>query len=176
MTPKKEYHQSRVSPFPDKNAKLTAEQRFVNLEHDMVSQGDCLRELVDQNNKYASYLDKRMQIERESHLFWLDIRKRLATAGIIGAIGLIGSATPNGWDTPDQKMDYDSKTGTWSITVDLIDGDIKFRKNDGWAWNLGGTHDNLTQGGDNLSVSAGNYTITLTIINDATGTCTIVKN
>ncbi len=91
-------------------------------------------------------------------------------------IGLIGSATPNGWDTPDQKMDYDSKTGTWSITVDLIDGEIKFRKNDGWAWNLGGTHDNLTQGGDNLPVSAGNYTITLTIIVDTTGTCTIVKN
>ncbi|MCD6091791.1 MAG: SusE domain-containing protein [Bacteroidales bacterium] len=91
-------------------------------------------------------------------------------------IGLIGSATPNGWDTPDQKMDYDAKTGTWYITLDLIDGEIKFRKNDGWAWNLGGTHDNLTQGGDNLAVTAGNYTITLTIINDATGTCTIVKN
>jgi hypothetical protein len=91
-------------------------------------------------------------------------------------IGLIGSATPNGWDTPDQKMDYDAKTGTWSITIDLVDGEIKFRKNDGWAWNLGGTPDDLTQGGANLPVSAGNYTITLTIINDATGTCTIVKN
>ncbi|MFV0375947.1 MAG: SusE domain-containing protein [Mangrovibacterium sp.] len=91
-------------------------------------------------------------------------------------IGLIGSATPNGWDTPDQKMDYDAKTGTWKITVDLIDGDIKFRKNDGWAWNLGGTPAALTQGGDNLAVTAGNYTITLTIVNDATGTCTLVKN
>lgn len=91
-------------------------------------------------------------------------------------IGLIGSATPNGWDTPDQKMDYDAKTGTWFITLDLIDGEIKFRKNDGWAWNLGGTHDNLTQGGDNLPVTAGNYTITLTIIDDNTGTCTVVKN
>ncbi len=91
-------------------------------------------------------------------------------------IGLIGSATPNSWNSPDQKMDYDAKTGTWYITLDLIDGEIKFRKNDGWAWNLGGTPDNLTQGGDNLAVSAGNYTITLTIIDDATGTCTIVKN
>lgn len=91
-------------------------------------------------------------------------------------IGLIGSATPNGWDSPDQKMDYDTQTGTWFITLDLIDGEIKFRKNDGWAWNLGGTHDNLTQGGDNLLVSAGNYTITLTIIDDNTGTCTVVKN
>jgi starch-binding outer membrane protein SusE/F len=91
-------------------------------------------------------------------------------------IGLIGSATPNGWNTPDQKMDYDPITGTWHITIDLIDGEIKFRKNDGWAWNLGGTPDNLTQGGANLAVTAGNYTVTLTIINDATGTCTLVKN
>jgi hypothetical protein len=91
-------------------------------------------------------------------------------------IGLIGSATPNGWDTPDQKMDYNPQTGTWSITLDLIDGFIKFRKNDGWAWNLGGAADNLTQGGADIPVTAGNYTITLTIINDATGTCKIVKN
>lgn len=91
-------------------------------------------------------------------------------------IGLIGSATPNGWNTPDSKMDYNSETGTWSITIDLIDGEIKFRKNDGWAWNLGGTTDNLTQGGANIAVTAGNYTINLTIINDATGTFTIVKN
>jgi hypothetical protein len=91
-------------------------------------------------------------------------------------IGLIGSATPNGWDTPDQKMDYNAQSGTWFITLDLVDGEIKFRKNDGWAWNLGGTPDNLTQGGDNIAVSAGNYTITLTIIDDATGTYTIVQN
>ncbi|MDP2423821.1 MAG: SusE domain-containing protein [Bacteroidales bacterium] len=91
-------------------------------------------------------------------------------------IGLVGSATPNGWNTPDQKMDYDVQAGTWKITLDLVQGEIKFRKNDGWAWNLGGTPDNLTQGGANIAVTAGNYTITLTIINDLTGKCTIVKN
>lgn len=91
-------------------------------------------------------------------------------------IGLVGSATPNGWDSPDQKMDYNPQTGTWSITLNLVDGEIKFRKNDGWAWNLGGTPNNLVQGGDNIPVTAGNYTITLTIINDRTGTFTIVKN
>lgn len=91
-------------------------------------------------------------------------------------IGLVGSATPNGWDTPDQKLDYNPATGTWSITLDLVDGEIKFRKNDGWAWNLGGTPNNLVQGGDNIVVTAGNYTITLTIINDQTGTFKIVKN
>lgn len=91
-------------------------------------------------------------------------------------IGLIGSATPNGWDTPDTKMDYDAQNGTWYITIDLIDGFIKFRKNDGWAWNLGGSPDALTQGGSDIPVEAGNYTITLTIINDATGSVVIKKN
>ncbi|HBG88449.1 MAG TPA: hypothetical protein DEG09_10980 [Marinilabiliaceae bacterium] len=91
-------------------------------------------------------------------------------------IGLIGSATPNGWDTPDTKMDYDAQNGTWYITIDLIDGFIKFRKNDGWAWNIGGSPDALTQGGSDIPVEAGNYTITLTIINDATGSVVIKKN
>ncbi len=95
-------------------------------------------------------------------------------------IGLVGSATPNGWDAPDQKMDYDVETGTWSITIDLIDGEIKFRLNDGWAWNLGGTFDNLVHNGANVPVSAGNYTITLTITDPTpgveAGTMTIVSN
>lgn len=96
-------------------------------------------------------------------------------------IGLVGSATPNGWDTPDQPMKYDPETGTWSITIDLIDGEIKFRLNNGWAWNLGGSDPgNLVHDGDNIAVTAGNYTITLTITqpdgpNEA-GSCTIVKN
>lgn len=94
-------------------------------------------------------------------------------------IGLVGSATPNGWDAPDQKMDYNAATGIWSITLDLVAGEIKFRKNDGWAWNLGGTPDNLVHNGSNLPIAAaGNYTITLNIISDAgeLGTCTITKN
>ncbi|MCL4483982.1 MAG: SusE domain-containing protein [Bacteroidetes bacterium] len=91
-------------------------------------------------------------------------------------VGLVGDATPNGWSSPDQKMDYNASTGTWSITLNLVSGGFKFRLNDDWGWNLGGTTDNLTQGGANCSVTAGNYTITLTIINGTTGTYTIVKN
>ena len=101
-------------------------------------------------------------------------------------IGLVGSATPNGWDAPDQKMDYDPATGTWSITTDLKEGEIKFRLNDGWAWNIGynknntGNLNDLFHDGNNIPVTAGNYTITLTITqpngpNEA-GSCTIVKN
>jgi len=94
-------------------------------------------------------------------------------------IGLVGSATPNGWDSPDQKMEYDQASGIWSITVDLVVGEIKFRLNDGWAWNLGGTTDNLVHDGSNLPIStAGNYTITLTITDfeGERATCTIVQN
>ena len=95
-------------------------------------------------------------------------------------IGLVGDATPNGWDAPDTKMDYDAQSGTWYITTDLVDGEIKFRKNDGWAWNLGFGDDkdlgNLVQGGENIPVTAGNYTITLTIVNDATGSAVITQN
>jgi hypothetical protein len=101
-------------------------------------------------------------------------------------IGLVGSATPNQWNSPEQKMDYDAATGTWSITIDLVEGEIKFRLNDGWAWNLGYNKNNtgiltdLFHDGDNIKVTPGNYTITLTITqpNGPTeaGSCTIVKN
>ena len=103
-------------------------------------------------------------------------------------IGVVGSATPNIWNAPDSKMDYDIHTGNWVITMDLqphLDGtmknEFKFRLNDAWDWNLGGTTTSLTHGGPNIVVSeAGNYTITLTITNatqgSETGTFTMVKN
>jgi len=96
-------------------------------------------------------------------------------------IGLVGSATPNAWDVPDQKMDYNAATGTWDITINLVAGDIKFRLNDAWAWNLGGTTGNLVHNGSNITVTAGNYTIKLTIttfmpFGFEAGTYTIKKN
>jgi hypothetical protein len=91
-------------------------------------------------------------------------------------VGLVGSATPNAWDSPDTKMDYDAESGTWIITLDLIDGEIKFRKNDAWTWNLGGTPAQLTVDGANIAVTAGNYTIVLTITGEVGGTFTITKN
>lgn len=77
---------------------------------------------------------------------------------------IIGSATPGGWDTdtdmvsPGSKDDY-----VWSITLDLVAGDLKFRENDDWAVNLGGTESELTFDGANIAVAAGNYTISLSL-------------
>jgi starch-binding outer membrane protein SusE/F len=98
-------------------------------------------------------------------------------------IGLIGDATPNGWNSPDSKMDFDNPTGSWVITLTLVNGSVKFRKNDDWnsGINLGiGTGyslDNLFNGGSssNIPITAGNYTIRL-YISSTPFRCTFTKN
>jgi hypothetical protein len=75
--------------------------------------------------------------------------------------GLIGAATPGGWDT-DTDMTWDAGNGVFTVTLDLTAGDWKFRANNAWDYDLGGTIGALTPGGSNISNStAGNYTITL---------------
>lgn len=87
--------------------------------------------------------------------------------------GIIGDATPGGWDT-DTDMTWDASNSVFTITADLTVGQFKFRANDDWGMNLGGALDGLTEGGDNIDIAeAGNYTITL---NRANNTATVVKN
>ena len=76
--------------------------------------------------------------------------------------GLIGSATPGGWDS-DTNMILEGNY-TWTVTLDLIEGEIKFRANDDWGINFGDNDANgsLEYGGANIAISsAGNYSITL---------------
>lgn len=94
-------------------------------------------------------------------------------------IGVVGSATPHSWDGPDIQMEYNHSTGLWEVTTDLMAGEIKFRKNNNWDWNLGGPLSDLVSDGANIPIpEAGNYTIKLNIISDADkkGTATITKN
>ncbi len=75
--------------------------------------------------------------------------------------GLIGSSTPNGWDS-DMDMTYDADENAWIITADLVAGEIKFRANDDWAINYGDTGANaiLDAGGDNIAIAQnGTYLI-----------------
>jgi hypothetical protein len=77
--------------------------------------------------------------------------------------GLIGSATPDGWNS-DQNMTYDDVNNKLTITLDLVAGDIKFRANDDWGVNLGddGANKAMEYGGANIAIAeAGNYTIDL---------------
>ena len=43
--------------------------------------------------------------------------------------GLVGDATANGWNGPDEKLMYDGKQDAWTITTTLKDGEFKFRFN-----------------------------------------------
>ncbi len=91
--------------------------------------------------------------------------------------GLIGSATPKGWDA-DSPMTYDSAKGTWTITVNLVKGDIKFRANSAWDLNYGDTKADglLDVNGDNIAVAAdGKYTVTLNLSNAGTYTYSVAK-
>lgn len=90
--------------------------------------------------------------------------------------GLVGDATGS-WDT-DQDMTYDMTAKTWSITLDLVVGKIKFRANDGWDLNYGdiGADGILEAGGDDIDIpEAGNYTVTLNLANYPYS-YTVVKN
>lgn len=92
--------------------------------------------------------------------------------------GLIGSATPDNWDS-DQNMTYDTVSKTWRITLDLSAEEIKFRANDAWDWNYGDTGaDGLLElGGDNIVVpTAGNYTVVLDLSNPRAYTYSLILN
>jgi hypothetical protein len=71
-------------------------------------------------------------------------------------------------------MTWDAANKVMKATLALTAGTIKFRANDAWDLNLGGTVDALTPNGANIPVAvAGNYTITLDL---AANKCTITKN
>ncbi len=77
--------------------------------------------------------------------------------------GLIGDATSGGWDT-DTQMEYNQDTQLWTVTTDLIVGDIKFRANSSWDLNYGSDDQNglLKEGAGNIHIDeAGNYTVIL---------------
>lgn len=79
------------------------------------------------------------------------------------SMGLIGDATPTGWDA-DTDMTFVGGKGSyvWKITINLVPGNIKFRANDDWAINFGGSASEITAGGADISITAaGTYDITL---------------
>ena len=92
-------------------------------------------------------------------------------------IGIIGNATPKGWDG-DTNMTYNPEERCWELkNVTLTDGEMKFRHTNDWSLSWGGELDNLTtQNGPNIAVAAGTYDIKL-VVNWAEGTakCVMTK-
>ena len=78
--------------------------------------------------------------------------------------GIIGAATPTGWDSDtDLTADgFADGVTTYSITIDLGADEYKFRAGNAWDFNLGGDPSALEADGGNLSISeAGSYTVVL---------------
>ncbi|MEZ0486301.1 SusE domain-containing protein [Fibrella aquatica] len=77
--------------------------------------------------------------------------------------GLVGSATANGWDGPDQPFYKTETPGVFVAYVNLIDGEVKIRQDNKWDTNYGGTGGKLSLNGDNLKVTAGTYKVTFNL-------------
>lgn len=77
--------------------------------------------------------------------------------------GLIGDATPNGWNGQTNLTQDPANPMIFSGRINFNGGgEYKVRFNDNWDINLGGNPDNLTEGGANISgPSAGEKTVTL---------------
>ena len=111
----------------------------------------------------------------------VDLESKSYVLTPITTIGIIGSASPNGWDS-DVDMTYvpynaeTKELGYWEAKdITLASGEIKFRANDDWAINWGGDVNALTQGGDNISVDAGTYDIKLYAWANGFAKCVMTK-
>src|SRR5664280_1164814 len=90
----------------------------------------------------------------------LDLSNPNAYTYSLNRWGLIGDATPDGWNS-DQNLTWDATNKVFKVTLNLVVGAIKFRANDAWDLNYGGDINALTSGGANIAIgTAGNYTIT----------------
>ena len=93
----------------------------------------------------------------------------------IKSIGIIGPAQAGGWND-DTDMTYNPETRAWEATIELAADEYKFRANDLWDINWGGSEDNLTANGANLKVAeAGTYFVQLFATCETKSYCTITK-
>lgn len=98
--------------------------------------------------------------------------------------GLVGSATANGWDGPNQKFvpDFGINENHYYINGAVLnDGEIKVRQNDAWAVNYGSSSFNsasstneLDLDGSNIPVTSGTYNVILDF-SGASPTITLYK-
>lgn len=91
-------------------------------------------------------------------------------------VGIIGSATANGWDASTPMVQSTFDPNLWILSgIRLSAGELKFRADNDWAVNWGGTAEffgKATQDGGNIKVEAA-YTYTI-YFNSATGEYSIL--
>jgi starch-binding outer membrane protein SusE/F len=77
-------------------------------------------------------------------------------------VGIVGDATPGGWDASTAMTKSTFDRHIWSITATLVNGEMKFRANNAWTVNWGANTalvGRATQDGPNIPVEAGSYRI-----------------
>ncbi len=80
----------------------------------------------------------------------------------VTTVGLIGDATPGGWDADTNMLQDPNDTAIWTLTITLNNGEAKFRANDAWDVNWGAEDFPVGIGlpaGDNIQVDSGEYNI-----------------
>lgn len=83
------------------------------------------------------------------------------------SMGIIGDATPGGWDT-DTEMNFDTGKQRFWADVTLTAGEFKFRADNDWTINFGGSDGRLSQNGDNIkNTTPGNFRVYATLNNSA---------
>lgn len=94
--------------------------------------------------------------------FAVDLDALNSSLGSQSDWGLVGSATPNGWNGPDVEM-YQTGPQEFSIYTELGSGELKFRFNEDWGNNFGDNDNDgtLDSGGSNIPISAGTYFIVI---------------
>jgi|APTNR8051073442_1049403.scaffolds.fasta_scaffold00003_178 hypothetical protein len=93
-----------------------------------------------------------------------------AVTGSYPTVGIIGSATPGGWDNDTDLTQDGSDPHVWTGTFTLVAGEAKFRANNAWDNNWGATtypSGYGTSGGPNIPIAVGGTYFVY--FNDATG-------
>ncbi|MDX5337480.1 MAG: SusE domain-containing protein [Cyclobacteriaceae bacterium] len=107
----------------------------------------------------------------------VDLNAKTYTLGAVKRWGIVGDATPGGWDADTPMNVFDKTTNSLKITTSLKAGEFKFRANNNWDNNFGGANGELSAGGPNIKIeSAGNYTISLYFGPAGKVSYTLVKN
>ena len=91
--------------------------------------------------------------------------------------GIIGPAQAGGWDS-DTDMTWNAADESWTATIELAADEFKFRANDDWGINVGGSFEDLAQDGGNLKVTeAGTYEVKLFLTRSTSDKmyCTLTK-
>lgn len=114
------------------------------------------------------------------YYIWVDI-DNLKYKAIKMNWGIIGDATPNAW-TNETAMIYDFATNTYSYSGTLTAGELKFRAknvsqiiyNDDWKFAIGNSVEKFAYdtGASNFPITAGAYTLSVTIGFNGTATVT----